>query len=212
MQNYLAAVGLLLAASLGTDADAATFSFQGSGPWTFNGSFQAVDLNDDGRITEGEVTSFQALAGNFSGGPGQWGVVASSAGGGNGFFNIDFDYRQNSLSTLAFGYSAQFPCRVFPSGEFGDTRTVSGSASVQGQTTVISIQRQSLTNSMFPPDYCEAFSVTPFSVEFSQVVRVTGAGVPTVVPLPAGLALLATGLGLFGLFAARARVRDGVPA
>ncbi len=207
MPRVLGLLAVIFIANAATSADSATFQFQGSGPWTFFGAFQASDANDDGRISSDEVSSYQAAAGNFSGGPGQWGVSVNSSvlGANDTFFSIDFDYRRNALSSLAFGYSREVECRIFPSGEFGEARTVSGSVSVSGQSTVISILRQDYFNRLYPPDYCEAFSVTPFSFAYSQVVQVTGEGVPTVVPLPAGMVLLVSGLGLLTLTAAKRR-------
>lgn len=187
-------------------SNAATYTFTRAEGFPFlEGWFVASDQDLDGRIDGSEVTAYRASYGIFGGTRTPSGVSVDSAapGPGSTFFDVDFNYLTNTVSSLSFGFSRQFDCQSFPDGAvIKNGRTVATSFSVFGTSgTFRDLGRYTGFNA---PEYCDAYDIfTGFTFFDELVVSIRSDGGPAVVPLPAGLALSVSGLWLMAVLALR---------
>jgi len=203
MKTFLAAALCVLC----SQADAATYKLNvtDTGASYFGGTFDADDLDSDGRITTDEVTSYDAAAFWPENG---FALVASSSGPLSAFstFYIDYDLVADYLNDLIFSYTSYTPCRSLPSGEYeGETRPLTQSISMYQLAAVFGTggYRNSLGTN--PAGTCEGMmEIHGAWIEY-PTVSIDLAEEPAETPLPAGLPLLASGILLMGLTGRRLR-------
>jgi hypothetical protein len=206
----------LSTAFLGSAVSAATFEFtaddiDGASFYNISGTFSAYDTNGDGFIDTSEVLSFRARAlGGTPGGPSAFGFFIDSQPGEStllnvkgeaAFFNVNYEVGSLVLSSFSFGFSQPAPCSSDPFGPIDSSRQVAQSIAFSG--TSGSYNTLGEYTGAFPgTSWCANIGVTEFMDEFSATVSVTETGV---IPLPASVLFLLSGLGGMAFFAAHRR-------